>query len=80
MINNVSIYSIQWGIFDPSIIQESSADPDLALFKGNIAVDKLEFGDLLPGNYVVAIVNTSDYKAVQVQAGETRTMYTSDWE
>jgi hypothetical protein len=80
IFNGIALSSIEWGVYDPIIVLENSAHPNLALYKGYIIGDELEFKDLIPGNYIVAPVYSNEYKAAQVQAGEKFEIHLSEWE
>ena len=62
------------GLFDIGVLYNGQTWPEYALAIKTMTNGRVEFDNLNPGNYVIAIIYSDDPKAVQVRVGQTTTI------
>jgi len=70
-LEGVEVRDLQVGLFDISVLETERYFTRHAIAVRNMSTFQVRFEDVNPGNYVVAVINYSQFRqAVQVKAGE----------
>jgi hypothetical protein len=71
----IPIDQVTVGLFDPSILVQRIFAASYALDAKTFNNAKVQFDNINPGNYVVAVIgSTGSYKIAQVKIGQTTTL------
>ena len=73
-VDQIPIGQLRVGLFDISVLLTNRFSNTEAIGTGYFYQGKVEFKEILPGNYVVALISSTNFRqAVQVTAGESVT-------